>query len=85
MCRREVARPEISHDAKTVYRGARMGWFEGFEAWRRTKFETKLDINEKISQILGGQGIGSRIQVRDLKTKSVLGYISEKRIIFDGH
>ena len=62
MCRREVARPEISHDAKTVYRGARMGWFEGFEAWRRTKFETELDINEKISQILGGQGIGSRIQ-----------------------
>ena len=48
--------------AKTVYRGARMGWFEGFEAWRRAKFETELDINEKISQILGGQGIGSRIQ-----------------------
>ncbi len=39
-----------------------MWWFEGFEAWRRTKFETKLDIDEKISQILGGQGIGSRIQ-----------------------
>ena len=28
-------------------RRTRMRWFEGFEAWRRTKFETKLDNNEK--------------------------------------
>ena len=28
-------------------RRTRMRWFEGFEAWRRTKFETKLDTNEQ--------------------------------------
>ena len=50
-----------------------MWWFEGFEAWRRTKFETKLDINEKISQILGGQGIGSRIQVIALLKFAFIG------------
>ena len=28
----------------------RILWFERFEAWSRTKFETKLDINEKIKK-----------------------------------
>ena len=38
-------------------------WFEGFEAWQWAKFETELDIREKIKWISGGQVIGSRIQV----------------------
>jgi len=39
-----------------------MRWFGEIGAWLRTKFETKLDINEKIKPILDRQGIGSRIQ-----------------------
>ena len=46
-----------------VYESTRIGQFEGFEGWRRTKSKTKFDINEKIKRILGEQGIGSRIQV----------------------
>ena len=54
-----------------VYEGTRMGWLEGFEAWRRAKFETELDIREKIKRISGGRVIGSRIQVIDLTINRV--------------
>jgi hypothetical protein len=40
-----------------------MRWFEEFGAWRRTKFETKLDITEKIRKVLDWLVVGSRIQV----------------------
>jgi hypothetical protein len=46
-----------------VYGGTRILWFEEFGAWQRTKFKAKLNINEKIKKIMGGWGIGSRIQV----------------------
>ena len=39
-----------------------MRWFVQFGAWRRAKFEPGLNINEEITQISGGQEIGSRIQ-----------------------
>jgi hypothetical protein len=39
-----------------------MWWSGEFGAWLRTKFESELDINEKIKPILDRQGIGSRIQ-----------------------
>jgi hypothetical protein len=39
-----------------------MRWFEEFGAWRRTKFETKLDITEKIRKVLDWLVVGSRIQ-----------------------
>ena len=53
---------KLATHAKMVYRGTRMQWFEDSGAWRRTKFETKLNINEKIKRILAGRVIGSRIQ-----------------------
>jgi hypothetical protein len=45
-----------------VYGGTRILWFERFEAWQRTKFEAKLNINEKIEKIMVGWRGGSRIQ-----------------------
>ena len=38
---------KLTPHATTVCGRTRMRWFEGFEAWQRTKFETKLDTNEK--------------------------------------
>jgi hypothetical protein len=46
-----------------AYLGTHIWWLEGFEAWRRTKIEVKLNINEKIKRVLGGWAVGSRIQV----------------------
>ena len=46
-----------------MYGGTRKRWFVQFGAWRRAKFEPGLNINEEITQISGGQEIGSRIQV----------------------
>ena len=37
----------LTPHATTVCGHTRMRWFEVFEAWRWTKFETKLDTNEK--------------------------------------
>jgi hypothetical protein len=45
-----------------AYLGTHIWWLEGFEAWRRTKIEVKLNINEKIKRVLGGWAVGSRIQ-----------------------
>lgn len=39
---------------------------EGFEAWRRAKFETNFGASGKMKRTSGGQVIGSRIQVFDL-------------------
>jgi hypothetical protein len=41
-----------------------MWWSGEFGAWLRTKFESELDINEKIKRIMGWWRVGSRIQVR---------------------
>jgi hypothetical protein len=43
--------------------GTRVWKSEDFWAWRRTKFDTELNINEKFKRILDVQGICSRIQV----------------------
>lgn len=59
---------KLATHAKMVYRGTRMQWLEDFGAWRRTKFEMKLNTYEKIKSILSWQGIGSRIQVLALPT-----------------
>jgi hypothetical protein len=50
-----------------AYLGTHIWWLEGFEAWRRTKIEVKLNINEKIKRVLGGWAVGSRIQDIDFR------------------
>jgi hypothetical protein len=57
-----------------AYLGTHIWWLEGFEAWRRTKIEVKLNINEKIKRVLGGWAVGSRIQdvVKTASTVSVI-------------
>ena len=41
----------LTPHATTVYGHTRMRWFEVFETWQRTKFETKLDNNEKSDKL----------------------------------
>jgi len=54
-----------------VYPGTRVWISEDFGAWRWTKFDAELNINEKIKRIMGEQVIGSRIQGKNkLQQKS---------------
>ena len=57
---------------------------EAFEAWRPTKFETKLDINEKIKRILDGKEIGSRIQADDIVFIQVGAFYERLRCLLPG-